>query len=226
MSLIALMIAAALAGAPLTLVAVMALVAVSPPAALVAGAGSLLVAAYRRTSGKTHEAVSEAVFCSAIAAELNAGASLRHALATAADGQPGTELATAARAAIAGASSFEVAAHLEGALPDNGRHARLAYELASETGAGAAETFNRLSERATQAADLRRERVSLTAQARLSAFVVGGAPVAIVLLLFLSGRFHLFADAGTAGMAVLGAGLGLMGAGLLTVWLLLRGPAA
>ncbi len=225
MPVTALTLAAAFGGAPMTAVAVIALFAVSPPAALIAGAAASLVAVSRRPSGKARDEVDEAVFCSAIAAELNAGASLRHALATAAHGQPGPELAAAARAAVAGAPSGEVAARLERALPDNGRHARLAYELAGETGAGAAATFNRLSERATQAVDLHRERLSLTAQARLSAYVVGGGPVAIVLLLTVSGRFHLFADAGTPGLAILAAGLGLMGAGLLTVWLLLRGSA-
>ena len=217
-----------LAGAPLAVVAVAAVAVASPPLALMLAIPAAIVWVSRRWAGSSVE-VDEAVFCAAMAAELHAGASLRHALAAAAerDSAPAlAALAAPARAAVAGVPASQIASGLERALPVNGRHAALAFQLAAETGSGGAAVFTRLATRATQAAESKRERDAFTAQARFSAVVVGGAPIMIVVLLLGTGRLGVMRDAGTVGIAIMVCGLSLIGAGLIVVWALVRRTAA
>jgi tight adherence protein B len=178
----------------------------------------------RRRKRERRTMVDEARFCGALSAELHAGASLRHALAAAAARGPGPDLERLAGAAMSGEPAVEVAALLELSLPEVGRHAAHAFALASETGAAPSHVFDRLTEGALHRADLRRERRTLTAQARLSAYVVGGAPVAIVALLFATGRISLDGLAGAQGV-VMGAGLALVAAGLALVGMMLKRAA-
>lgn len=214
-------VAALLAGVSPPVVAVAALAAASPPTAALLAGPAVIAWWFRRKKGRT-AAVDEAAFCAALSAELQAGASLRHALAAAAERDPTPELAVPAREAMAGVSAPEIASHLQRALPINGRHAALAFRLAADTGAGTAAVFTHLATRATQAAESRRERDALIAQAKLSAFVVGGAPIAIAVFLVATGRIGLLTGAGTPGVAIALAGFGLVGTGLFVVWAMIK----
>ena len=216
-----LLLAAAIAGVPPPAMGLAVIGVLSPPAALVLGSPAGLMWWRHRRASRT-EAIDEAAFCSAVAAELRAGASLRHALAGAAERDPGQRLAPPVRAALAGAPAGEVALRLERALPVNGRNAAVAFRLASRTGAGAAAVFSRLAAGANAAAEARRERNALTAQARLSAMVVGGAPIAAVVVLLATGRLETLGSSGGIGMAIAAIGLGLVGLGLTIVWVMLR----
>jgi Flp pilus assembly protein TadB len=114
-----------------------------------------------------------------------------------------------------------VAGALSEALPANGRLAGAAFRLATETGARAADVFADLAVRATEAGDLARERRALTAQARLSAALVGGAPIAVVALLVVSGRASALLES-SSGRAIGAIGLALLVAGGLVVWVMVR----
>ncbi len=201
------------------------------PTVVVATVVSLPIGALAATGAVGHAwmrkrrvlpAVDEAAVCASIAAELHAGASLRDAVAAACRNHASEEILRAGRRATSGAPAGAVAASLSSALPRNGRHAALAFELADESGAAAAAVFDRLASRALRDAELRREVAAATAQARLSATVVGGAPVAVLVLLAVTGRIGVFTDSGGAGLVVGILGVGLVLSGLGVVWLLLR----
>jgi Flp pilus assembly protein TadB len=80
-----------------------------------------------------------------------------------------------------------------------------------------------LSLSAARAAELQRERKTLTAQARLSALVVGAAPLLAVAVVLLGDRGSVFLDGGPAGAVIAGVGLTLVAAGLAVVVWMLRG---
>ena len=221
------MLVAALAAAGLAArlppipVALVALWAAWPLPATAVGGPALLVWFWRKRTRAKPQPPDEAVFCSGLAAELRAGSSLRLALDAAADRTPSADLNAVARMAASGAPVATVANHLEVALPSNGRHAALAFQVAADTGAGAAAVFTRLAVRAARVAELRRERHALTAQARLSALVVGAAPAVAVVVMIAGGRGRIFLDAGPAGVAIASVGLALLIAGLGAVaWML------
>ncbi|MBN2114885.1 MAG: hypothetical protein JW785_12260 [Acidimicrobiia bacterium] len=218
----AVLIAVALvAGAPLPAVAVGAL-ALWQPLFLLAGAGAWAVVAHRRRRRLRPGPGDEAVFLAGLAAELEAGASLRAAVTGAATRAPALDLSRACRLAEAGLSATRVGEALRAALPVNGRLAAAAFRLAAEGGGRVAALFHTLAARAAEVGRLDRERRALTAQARASAWVVGGAPVALLALLAVTGRMGpLLAD--PLGRGVLALGLVLEAAGALAVWLVVRG---
>ena len=207
------------AGAPPVVVAVAAL-AFWRPLWLLAAAGLWAVLARRRR--RRAGPGDEADFLQGLAAELGAGAALRSAVVAAAARAPALDLGRACRLAGAGLPAAEVGDALEGALPVNGRLAAAALRLASSTGGRAAGLFHSLAGRAAEVGRLERERRALTAQARASAWVVGGLPLALLVMLVATGRAGaLLSD--PAGPAVLAVGLGLETAGIGIVWLMVRG---
>ena len=207
------------AGAPLPALAVAAL-AMWQPLWLLAAAAVWAVAARkrRRQAGPGDEAD----FRQGLAAELHAGASLRSAVVAASARAPALDLGRACRLADAGLPAATVGEALESALPVNGRLAAAAFRLASATGGRVATLFHALAGRAAEVGRLERERRALTAQARASAWVVGGAPLTLLLLLAVTGRLRpLLAD--PVGPVVLAVGFGLEAAGVAAVWLMVRG---
>ncbi|MCH8899359.1 MAG: hypothetical protein IH942_02555, partial [Acidobacteria bacterium] len=85
-----------------------------------------------------------------------------------------------------------------------------------------AAVFEGLADRATEVAELEREKAVATAQARFSAWVVGLAPLVFTGLLLGGGGFGSLRSAGDAGFFVIGLGLALEVAGLAVVALILR----
>ena len=218
----AVVIALALAaGAPLPALGV-AVLAMRQPLWLLAAAVVWAVVARRRSRRVRPGPADEAGFLQGLAAELDAGASLRAAVTAAAARAPALDLACACRLAEAGLPAEQVGEALQAALPGNGRLAAAAFRLASATGGRVAALFHTLAARAAETGRLSRERRALTAQARASAWVVGGMPVALLVLLAVTGRMGpLLAD--PAGVVVLAVGLGLEAAGVGVVWLMVRG---
>ena len=164
----------------------------------------------------------EATYFRALSAELKAGASLRGALGEALERVPALSLDHAVRFAAAGAPMTEVADVVEAELPENGRLAGAAFRLSDWSGAQVADTFAGLAERASTSAELARERRAATAQARMSAIVIGVAPVAFAGLLLATGRGSGLVDHGVIGLVVLGGGLTLEALGLMLVALIIR----
>lgn len=164
----------------------------------------------------------EVALLNGLAAELRAGASLRMALVAGAERAPRLDLTSAVRAAAAGRPMSDVAALLADALPGNGRFVAAALRLTAASGGSAAAVFEQLALRAAEAGELSRERRALTAQARLSALVVGGAPIAVQLLLLVTGRAHALLAFGPVGHAIAVVGIGLELAGFAAVAVVLR----
>jgi Flp pilus assembly protein TadB len=218
--LTAVVLAAALAaGAPVPFVAIAA-VAVWRPLWFLAFAATWGIVARRKRS-PSDPAESEAAFLRAVAAELRSGASLRRALVDAAGATPPQGLTAALRSAAAGRPMDEVADRMRPALPVNGSAAAAAIRVGATTGAATAAAFGVLAARAGEMADEARERRALTAQARLSALLVGVVPMGFAVVM-LAVRGDDFAAAGTAGVVLAATGLALDGAGLVTVWAMLR----
>jgi Flp pilus assembly protein TadB len=171
----------------------------------------------RRGSG----ADTEAAFLRALAAELRGGTTLRVALADAADRVP-LGLERAGRLARAGAPMDRIAPLLSERLAHNGVAAAAAFEMSAWSGARTAAVFEGLAERANEAAELEREQRVATTQARLSAWVVGLAPLVFTAAVLAGGGWAGLQRAGSTGFIIVGIGLSLELAGLAVVALILR----
>ena len=180
----------------------------------------VIAAVQRRREGRV-SAATEAVFLTALTAELRAGASLRRALPDAAARVPDVDLARVVRMAEGGLPMEGLAKEIATALPARGPVASGAIGITAQTGAQSAATFEALAARASFAADLERERRTLTAQAKLSAVVVGGGPLLFAVVLLLTGRLGTLLDNGAVGITIGVVGLGLELAGLAVVAALL-----
>jgi tight adherence protein B len=218
---IAVLLAIALvAGVPWPIVGLL-LVGVGSPAVAVAalvaiGFGPL---ATRRTGRAADD--DQAVWLASVGSELRGGASLRSALVAAADRVPRLDLARVVRLAQAGAPYAELASAVDRDVP--GRIAvGPALRLAGASGGKAAAVFDRLAAQAWEDVASLRERRTLTAQARLSIWVVGSLPVVAVAVLGATGRLSRLLAVGPAGVVVMAAGLGLEVIGVLAVAVLLR----
>ncbi|MEA2010811.1 MAG: hypothetical protein U9N78_08905 [Actinomycetota bacterium] len=208
-------------GIPPLVIAVAAL-AVIEPRLVLAGAAVWGVAAALRRRPVRVVPDDEATLFRAIAAELRSGASLRSALADAAQRVPRIELDRPVRLAAAGMSMTDVAGSVESQLPANGQLAAAAFRLSDWSGARVADTFEGLAERAATTAELARERKAATAQARLSALIVGVAPLAFTGLLVATGRGAGLVSHGGLGWLVLAVGIGLEVIGLVIVAAIVR----
>jgi tight adherence protein B len=213
--------AALVAGVPWPIVAIMGLGSLAPwpAAAVVTCAAGHALRSRRGRAG----AADEAALLGAVAAEMRGGASLRTALATAASAVPGLDLAPVVRLAEAGAPVEEMAGEIAGLLPGRGRSAAAALSVAGVAGGRAAVVFERLAADAWAEVESGRTHAALTAQARLSAWVVGGLPIVAVAALAATGRLGLVVASGPAGIAVMALGLALELAGIAAVVLMLRG---
>jgi tight adherence protein B len=209
---------ALLAGAPWQLVALLVL-AVRLPVVFLAGVAGWTM--WRRRRPADAGASAEADLLRGMAAELAAGASLRGALVAASDRAPRLDLQRAVRLAEAGFPAGDVGAALRDALPHNGRLVAPAFRLAAETGGRASGIMTTLAARADDIGTLARERRALTAQARLSAWIVGGAPLLVLGALAAAGRLGPLA-ADPAGRIVLVLGIAFEGAGVAAVAVMLR----
>ena len=176
---------------------------------------------YRRRSTALLRPDAEADFLRGLATELEAGASLRSGVVAAAQRVPSLHLGEATRLAAAGMPADRIGAYVGRALPVNGRLAAAAFRLAAASGGRVATLIHALAARAAETGRLRREESALTAQARASAWLVGGAPLLMLAGLLITGRAgRLISD--PAGPVVLSIGLAFEVLGVTTVWAMLR----
>lgn len=174
--LIGALLAAAIAvGVPPPLVAVGALAAWHPVPAILA---LVAVVVRQRRTNRRRRGDDEVAALLALGSELRAGASLRFALASIAVRRHGEPWRSAGRRALAGAPMETMRSDLVEALPRNGAMVAMACSLGERTGARLAPLIGRIVESAERRAELDRERIAATAQARLSTVVVGLAPLA------------------------------------------------
>lgn len=165
---------ALLRGLPPTYVVMLALSAWAPWAALAA-----ISLTWIRERAKP-VADAEVAFLASLTSHLDAGQSLRQAIALAAESVPTLALEPAVRSARAGLPIEDCAVQIADALPTQGRSVASALTLAARTGGGASAVFEMLTGRAATELDLRRELRSGTAGARFSALMLGGGPLALL----------------------------------------------
>jgi len=142
----------------------------------------------------------------AVAGELRRGAALRQALAIPA---PHTRLA---RLALTGQPIELVAVEVQTMFALDDELATAGIRLASRSGAPTGLLFSRLAERLRFAEQLERDRKALTAQARLSAAVIGLLPAAPgVIMLASGGSGRLLEPGPSRSVALFGLALQLLG---------------
>jgi len=210
-----------LLGVPPAFIAVGAVAAVEPRIVLAGAAVWAGMSAFRRRASRVTPD-DEATYFRALAAELRSGNSLRGALGAAANRVPGLPLDRTVRLAAAGLPMVDVANEVEERFPENGPLAAAAFRLSDWSGARVADAFEDLADRAADAAEMARERRAATAQARVSALIVGVAPLAFTALLLATGRTSGLLAHGNLGWIVLIIGVALEAAGLLLVAVIVR----
>lgn len=213
---VAFLAAAVIAGAHPAALLVVAAAVYQPEGFLALTAAWAVYHARQRALRRRVAPSDEARFLQGVAAEISGGAGLQAALMSAAHGTPELQLDTVVRYAAAGRPAPEIARALRAALPLNGRMAAASYALIAETGARAAPMFSGLALRAATAGEVAREQRVVTAQARLSAWLIGGTPAVGTAGLLAVGR----GPGEGIGASVALIGVGLIVAGLaLVVWL-------
>ncbi|MDH3261151.1 MAG: type II secretion system F family protein [Acidimicrobiia bacterium] len=206
-------------GAPLPGLAALGMALWQPIWTLVAILAWAFLTLRRSDSGSDDH---EAVFLQAVAGELRAGSSLRHALNSASGRAGGLRLERAVRLAAAGQPLERVAEALGRALPSLGALTASAVRTAGVTGGKAADVFDGLALLATEEVGLARERRAATAQTRFSAWIVGGIPVAYLSYAGLSGKLAVLQTAGSVGVVLVTVGSLLLVGGIGAMWGLLR----
>jgi hypothetical protein len=150
----------------------------------------------------------------AISSELQAGATLRGAIANL--GACDVRFAQAARLAHAGRPMSAVLEAVAGGLGRFGALASAALGMAASTGGSAASVVNQLVAQVMSLDELDRERRAAMAPILLQAVVVGGIPMAVLATMLVSGRLIELAASGPvqAGVVAIGSALVLTGAGI------------
>ena len=161
-----------------------------------------------------------AAFLRSVSAELRAGRSLRVALVDSARLDPRLGLARIVRVAGAGRPMEQVADEMATCPGMSGIASAL--RVAAMTGGSAVPVFESLAIDAADEAALARERRELTVQARLSIAVVAGFPIAVLGYQIASGQAMRLVRQGSAGIALLIVGVGLLSFGLAVVAILMR----
>ena len=199
-----------------------ALVVVLPLPLVLAAALVLLLSAFWRREPATG-ADWERVFLEGMVAELRGGATVRTAIGAAAHRVPELTASGWVRGAVAGRPLSEVALGMRREMVISGRAAAAALTFAADSGGASVGVFTSLAQQTDDVIELDRERRVASAQARLSAMVVSGAPLPI--LVWLASRGTLAELVGSApGRLVLGAGIALEVAGIALTVLQLRRP--
>jgi len=184
--------------------------------------GAVVWAAVHRKSRVGATADDESAFLRGLAAELAAGASLRRGVTAAAARAPALDLDAAVRLCEAGFPVDEIGRSIGAALPVNGVATAATFRLAAGTGGAVGPVVAALASRAEAMGRLARDRSALTAQARMSAWIVGGAPIGLVLIGLLTGHGLGADEFGRGGAVLIGTGLALIVSGSLVVWAMVR----
>ncbi len=223
--LTAVLIAASVAaGTPWPLVGVLAAGLWSPLAGLAVVVVVVIAGLGRSPGGRPVD--SEAVWCGAMAAELRAGSSLRHAIDAASARVPELGLGGAGRLARAGVPIARLSDEVAAVLP----HMRVlvgpALRIAAESGGAATGVFGRLAVRSIEEVEAQRERRIATTQVRLSAMVIAALPLVVMGGLVVTGRAAALVGAGPIGAAALLVGGTLQATGVAVVWVMSRRAGA
>ena len=186
------------------------------PAPALMALGVWIVRSLLRRSGPSPD--DESRFLEGVVTELHGGASPRAAVIRSATNEESIDGRLATRSALLGLESSRLAAGLTSALPLNGRLAGAAWAISTDSGAPFAPVMRLLAHRAAERGRLLRERRALTAQARATAWLVGGVPLGLFALLVVTGSVEVGPS-----LPIAAAGVGLQVVGIGLVVLMMRG---
>lgn len=201
------------AGVPLPIVSAMAVIGVSP----VAGTALLVTAAagygwWNRIQKRSTS--SEAALFREIAGDVGAGSTLRESIARCE--RVGVSHTTR-RLCESGVPMSEIGEEMAVSLPVNGRRFSALCSMAEQSGSSVVEAIEMFSHTATANEELNRKRKSSLAQARMSAWVVGIAPLALTGLILATQGVPEPGGAPVVIPMVIGAGLQLAGTAIVFV---------
>lgn len=158
-------------------------------------------------------AADEARLLRDLASDVTAGLHPAAALSRVTSAYPQLDVEDSLRLVTSGRGVAVVAAAIGKQLPVNSDVIGASIALATDTGSGLAAVLHRLAERADMRAAENREHSVATAQARISAVVVGGLPLVGVATMAVSGAFSgldsLTKRVVLAGVALVATGLGI-----------------
>lgn len=218
MMLSAVVLAAALVGRPPLIEPVLLLMGLWYPLPALAGLSLAVAISKFKTKPETQ---TEAMFLHAVSMELRAGANLRMAICEAARRNDDLDLVSAVRLAEVGAPTHTIADALQLGLPEYGDVTAAAVRTAGATGGRVAAVFESLAQVAAEDREMQRETKAATAQARVSAIIVGGMPLGFLAYQAASGRLAELLETGV-GVGVLVVGGTLLALGATSVVLMLR----
>lgn len=197
-------------GAPLIPVVVLAFALLQPlPALVLVGAHAVL----RRRRDPVESPA--ALFCSAIADELRAGASTRAAVTAAAESAPFPGLGSA----DTGAPIDDVARTVATAFPEIGPEISACISRSSTTGSPAADLFDEVAELARVESELRREVRTALAPARITALILVAAPVVAVTMVLSGGDVSRYLATAPQRFAVAAGLVMILGSFLVGAWM-------
>jgi Flp pilus assembly protein TadB len=195
------------AGAPLRLVAVFALVGLVPRL------GTVLLVAIALGYGwwsrvRAKRGRTEAALFREIAGDVAAGSSLREAIMRC---EAAGVNHTVRRLCASGASMADVGAEMAASLPINGRRFAALCSMTEHSGATVMDAIESFAQSASAEEELNHQRRSSTAQSRMSAWVVGVAPLALTGLILITQGVPDPGGAPVVLPMVIGAGLQIAG---------------
>jgi len=195
------------AGAPLPIVGAIAIVGISPIFGTVTLAGSAMAYAWWHRE-KRQRRLSEAGLFREIAGDVSAGSSLREAV-----GRCQSELVsqTVRRLCDSGASMADVGAEMAASLPVNGRRFSALCSMTEHSGSSVVDAIEMFALNAVAEEELNQKTRASLAQARMSAWVVGVAPIALTGLVLVSQGIPEPGGAPVVIPMAVGAGLELVG---------------
>lgn len=184
-------------------------------------AGLALVDA-RRASRRRGGCSEEAQVMLGVAAELRAGRGVRSALAAGGRRSARLDFRRVRRLVVAGAPLDRIAEAVTAAMPVHGSLAAAALRVADRTGGRVAEVFDSAAALALEEDELRRERRAATAQAKISAVIVVGIPVLVLVYRILSGGLSRSLAANPISALLTVVGMALLVLGVLVMVILIR----
>jgi Flp pilus assembly protein TadB len=200
-------------GAPLIPVVVLAFALFQPvPALVLVGIHAVL----RRRRDPVESPA--AVFCSAVADELRAGASTRAAVIAAAESVRAPDIGQVA----VGAPMDQVAGVVAVAFPEVGPEVSACLSRSSTTGSPAADLFDEVAQLAMVEAELHREVRTAMAPARITALILVAAPVIAVTMTLAGGDVSRFLQTAPQRFAVAAGLVMVLGSVIVGAWMIRR----
>ncbi len=202
-------------GVPLPVVGSFVLAGLAPWPAF----GAICVLAWRWSRLRFSDTSQGILTLVSIASELNAGQSLRMAVAASASNE---HMPAARRLALSGAPIADVARAVAVETSPDPSLVEAVFQVAGVTGATSAAVFEELASQALSLDDLRREQQAAAAPVILQGVIVGGVPLLVLLSMFVSGSLGRTLESGGLSAMLVAAGAAFVAGGIAVVGVVIK----